>query len=34
MGGINVEDIDLDQFHNKTEKPWKWYLIRTTNTLP
>lgn len=34
MGGISVEDFDLEKFNGNEEKPFKWYLIRKTNTIP
>ena len=27
-------DIDLDQINGKSEQKWKWYIVRTDNTLP
>ena len=29
-----MDEVDLDNINTNNEQVWKWYIIRTDNTLP
>jgi len=34
MAGVDLADVDMEEYNQRVKDVWQWYYIRPENTMP